>query len=95
MATIKAIVCKDHKRTDRTWRGSYRLYHGKFLHIPTSHYVCAECIDKDSDEIKEEFITNFIVEELKAFRKNISSLGRKIDLCRVSNKGRTALCQFS
>lgn len=80
MATIKAIVRKDNKRTDGTWRVSYRLYHGKILHIPTSHYIGAESIDKDTDEIKEEFITNFIAEELKTLRKNISQLGRKIDL---------------
>lgn len=80
MATIKPIVRMDHKRTDGTWRVSYRLYHGKILHIPTTHYVGSESINKDTDEIKEEFITNYISEEIRTLRKKISQLGRKIDL---------------
>ncbi|MDM1049399.1 phage integrase SAM-like domain-containing protein [Sphingobacterium hotanense] len=80
MATIKPVVRKTNKRTDGTWRVSYRLYHGKILYIPTTHYVGPDSIDKDTDEIKEEFVTNYIAEELKTLRKNISQLGRKIDL---------------
>lgn len=80
MATIKPIVRMDHKRTDGTWRVSYRLYHGKILHIPTTHYVGLESINKDTEEIREEFITNYISEEIRTLRKKISQLGRKIDL---------------
>ena len=80
MATIRPVIAFDDRRSDGTWRVAYRLYHGKILFISTSNYVGMESIDKETKELKESYITHFLSDELKQYRKSISELGNRIRL---------------
>lgn len=82
MATITPTILKDNKRQDNTWNVVYRLTHNrKSRYIKTHHYVPKSELTK-TNEIKPDFIIDYLAADIKKYRKAISAI-EDIDLLSV------------
>lgn len=79
MATIKPVILAQNKREDGTWKVVYRLTHKrKSRYISTSHYVTSADID-DNNDIRVDFVIDYLSEDIKEYRRKISSISHRID----------------
>src|SRR5690606_25533349 len=79
MATIKPVILAQNIREDGLYKVVYRLTHKrKSRYLSTSHYVGNEDLDR-SNNIKLDFVLEYLAEEIKNYRSKISRISDRID----------------
>lgn len=79
MATISYKIFKHHKKSDGTYNVKYCLTHkGKQVYHSSKHHVAQGQLKKDLT-LRDHDVLDDINDELKAYRKKISSLSAVID----------------
>lgn len=80
MATIKAVVLAHHRKNDGTYNVKLRLTHkGKQVYLNTPFFVVKSQMNRRM-EVTDSFTANEIAECLKKYRRELDSLGNKVDL---------------
>lgn len=78
MATISAVILKADQKQDKTWNVKFRVTNNqRSAYINTPHYVTKNQIDKKG-KLKNDFIIEYLSEDLKHFRKKVSELGMSV-----------------
>lgn len=78
MATVSAVILKNHKKQDGTWNVKIRITNnGKSAYIETTYYVVKSNLDTKL-RLKKVFIDTYLTATLNQYRSEINKLGAKV-----------------
>lgn len=78
MATVSAVILKNHKKQDGTWNVKIRITNnGKSAYIETTYYVVKSNLDTKL-RLKKVFIDTYLSATLNQYRSEINKLGAKV-----------------
>ncbi|SUJ28686.1 Site-specific recombinase XerD [Sphingobacterium spiritivorum] len=79
MATVSAKVIEHHKKADGTYNVKICVHHKNGRrYLDTKHYVVGKQLTKDL-KIKDPFIADLVEQQLRDYRKEISTLDAKLE----------------